>query len=72
MPNAWERQSTWRSKAYDFYDEPQPVDCGLTDEELALFYKGFLMDTKPWSVAGELLAARRLLREHGLIPNKEG
>lgn len=71
MPKPWERQSTWRSKTYEFYDNPQPVACGLTDEELALFYKGFLMDDKPWSVAGELLAARRVLRDYGLSLNEE-
>ena len=71
MTKPWERVSTWRAKSYEFYAGSQPVSCGLTDQELAEFYKNFLMDHDPWCVAGELLAARQMLREHGLL-NKEG
>lgn len=50
--------SKWREGVLAFYDGPQPTECGLTDEELRGFYRGFLMDDKPWRVAGELLTLR--------------
>ena len=59
MSKPWERVNTpWRDGVREFYDRPQPTKCDLTDEELQEFYRYFMMDDKPWRVAGELRSLR--------------